>query len=384
MNILIFDIDAKGHHLEYIHNLYMYAYYKLAQNQITFVLHPDFQEMFRYRDFPSSDNIQIVYMHQKEIDGLDTYSFESAYKSSVLLKKYYSLFTPDYIFLNTVITFMPFLPFLIRRKKIISGIEYAIPARRSGKVTLKKRIEDILKMSLYSFSSCFNVIFLLNDRECPLYYNKIYHTHTFRFLADPYVPINSTSAIKSIPLAFLEKSKRIFLHCGGLGERKGTFNILKAIKALSKQERDKALFIFAGRISSDNFYKKFIESINQLSASAHIQYIEGFLRFEELGYLFEIADYILIPYTNVENSSGIIGYAAQYNKPVIGPKEGLLGDIIDFYHLGITISQLDAHKLKNTIAKMIEKDIPDRIDGNDYLNTSSIDNFTNTIFSVMK
>ncbi len=43
---------------------------------------------------------------------------------------------------------------------------------------------------------------------------------------------------------------------------------------------------------------------------------------------FEQTDYFLIPYKNVESSSGILGHAIAAGKPVIATDKGLIGDFV--------------------------------------------------------
>lgn len=43
-----------------------------------------------------------------------------------------------------------------------------------------------------------------------------------------------------------------------------------------------------------------------------------------------------MPYHLTSLSSGVFGYAAVFNKPVIGPDNGLIGKLIQKYELGIT------------------------------------------------
>ena len=44
-----------------------------------------------------------------------------------------------------------------------------------------------------------------------------------------------------------------------------------------------------------------------------------------------------MPYHITNLSSGVIGYAALFGKPVIGPSKGLLGHLINKYQLGETV-----------------------------------------------
>ncbi len=44
-----------------------------------------------------------------------------------------------------------------------------------------------------------------------------------------------------------------------------------------------------------------------------------------------------MPYSNTAQSSGIIGYCAQFKTPVVVPNHGLLGKLVRRYSLGYTV-----------------------------------------------
>lgn len=381
MSVLIFDMNANGHHLEYIHHLYMYAYSHLTNENIVFVLHADFEKKLQYRNFEKTKNLKIHFVTFKELPILKSgATLRKAYCEVRMLKKYTKLVHPDFIFLNNITSYLPFIPFFFFKKKLISAIEYRIPARRTN-IKLERKIIDYIKLFLYSNLICINKLYLLNDKTYPIVYNEKFKTDNFSFLPDPFVPVYKTQNCAHI-LSLKNSKKKIFLHCGGMGYRKGTITILEATKRLSKAERENVLLIFAGRITESKCNYEFKNIISELATSVEIHYIEGFLPFEDLADLFEMTDYVLVPYKNVEQSSGIIGYAAQYNKPVIGPSEGLLGELIREYRLGYTITQLSVSNLSEKMKELLNDDYH-AIDGTSYLNVSSCYNFAKTIFDDM-
>ena len=87
---------------------------------------------------------------------------------------------------------------------------------------------------------------------------------------------------------------------------------------------------------------------------------------------------MLIPYKFVNQSSGIIGYSAQFQLPVIGPKEGLIGKLIKRYKLGYTIPNINhlsiAEFLNNNPLSNNRKDI-----SNKYLTDNNVESFLSSI-----
>ena len=380
MRILFFCSEAIGHYLEYIHHMYMYAFHAMPNNEIIFVLPITFREKMRYLNFPIKNNLSILFFTVEELESYTKKNnvINKNLTRILLLKKYIKKIKPDRIFLPDIVNYIPWIMFMPFNYKI-TGIEYRIPGRRAGKIRLSERINDNLKLLIYAYSPCINNILLLNDKEYSMLYNKRFRTSRFNFLPDPIVPISGNKS--DISYIFKEKKNntKVFLHCGGMGERKGTYTIIDAIKLLTEEERNKCMFVFAGRID----VKKTIEfkrQIEELSQIVSIHFIEGFLEFDVLSELFKYSDYVLVPYKNVSQSSGIIGHAAQYGKVVIGPEEGLLGYLIKEYKLGITIPAITSQKLKNMISFLIQRNTQS-IDGKYYLEISNPENFAKIIYN---
>lgn len=383
MNLLIFNTESVGHYLEYTHHLYMYAYRHMPEDTITFVLPSSFRERIAYRKFPEQENLRMIFLTTEEMAVYvqrNSILWKSLHETS-LLKKYIKLVKPDAVFLPSLAFYIPWI-FCMGKKIPISGIEYRIPGWRAGKISFRTRMSDKLKLLIYAFSPSIRKVLLLNDKTYTDIYNKQFATSRFTFLPDPIVPICQNESI-SFPIPIQEfAGRKVFLHCGGMGERKGTFIILESIRLLPLEVRRKTVFIFAGKINKKDeiLFKK---SVEELSQSTKIYFIEGFLRFEEFAGLFQCADYVLVPYKNVLQSSGVIGYAAQFGKPVIGPAEGLLGNLITEYRLGYTLPQLNTSNLSSLIGELTQIDTH-AIDGTSYLNRCTPENFAKIVFDSIK
>ena len=57
----------------------------------------------------------------------------------------------------------------------------------------------------------------------------------------------------------------------------------------------------------------------------------------------------MIPYKLTDLSSGALGYAALFGKPVIGPSSGLIGELIIDNKLGISLDEIKAESIAKTI-----------------------------------
>lgn len=74
-------------------------------------------------------------------------------------------------------------------------------------------------------------------------------------------------------------------------------------------------------------------------------------------------------------SSGVLGYAALFNKPVIGPSDGLIGMLIKGNNLGITLESINTQSITNAFKENIT------IGSNNYINKNSINEFCRIILS---
>ena len=127
----------------------------------------------------------------------------------------------------------------------------------------------------------------------------------------------------------------MFIHFGALAERKGTIQIIDSLQFLSKEECERYVFVFAGRVFPD-IKEAFYAGVAKYQSSVCIHVKDEFCSFEYLAALCDACDAILMPYLETAQSSGVIGYAAQFGKPVIAPDEGLVGKLVQNYQLGIT------------------------------------------------
>ena len=126
----------------------------------------------------------------------------------------------------------------------------------------------------------------------------------------------------------------------------------------------------------EDIKKDFYEKIEKLKNNVQIIVFDQFCEYSIFAELCTIADYIIIPYKNTAQSSGICSYAAQFKVPVIGPAEGLLGTLIRDNGLGYTINGINAEKIARFISSEEYKNIEtDKIKAEEYLRASTPKNF---------
>jgi hypothetical protein len=374
--VIIFDTDLNGHHLEYINHLYLEAVRNKSYFYV-FIIPEEFINLKSKLNWPNTNNVEFDYLIQEEVESSNKSNlFFGSFIKSKLLKQKIVQHNADKVFLIMLMQFLPFLPFLLINTKVkISGIVYLIYLYRWKKASFLTKTLDVLKYLMLTHFSLFNQIYLLNDKSSVVYLNKIYKTSKFIFLPDPFVINTFNDNIEEVKLDIIENSI-VFLHFGALTERKGTLEIMKAIDLLDLSKIKKPLcFIFAGKIMED-IKVEFNRILNETSG-VQVFVFDKFCTYEFIGTLCEVSDYILIPYKNVYQSSGVIAYASYFNKPVVAPFEGLLGKLVRKYKLGLTINEID----EITLAELFQKigNFKGKID-HSYLMDNTIADFQKRVF----
>jgi glycosyltransferase involved in cell wall biosynthesis len=370
---LYFDDVIEGHHLEYLHHLYIKAGDKKLEHSV-FVVHPDFLKVKNKFHWPDFSNVTLLLIDDLEIVKLKRWTVFRSFVLCILLKKYIKVHNPTNIFLISLMSFIPFITLFVNKKVRFSGIVYLIYLYRWDKANTITRIFDSIKYLVFSNFKIFENIYLLNDKIAPKYLNKKFKTDVFKYLPDPFIPINEDK-IRNLRDEFLvAKDKIICLHFGAMTERKGTLDILRAICLAEKEVIKNYTFVFAGRVLLD-INESFYDLLLQAQLKTQIIVFDEFVDYNFIGCLCLTSDLILIPYKNTEQSSGVIGYAAQFSVPVVAPKHGLLGKLVRNYKLGYLLTETNAEGLSKFLS--INQNI--KKINSIYTNERTVDSFSNHI-----
>ncbi len=373
--ILIFNIMHTGHWSEYIRHILEIAEADKSFHNWIFAIPQQMSEALH--DVCHAENIRIEYIPETTINRIGSYrGFKLAYKSTKLLKIYCKRFSPDKIFLPHFTLFIPSIMFMISGKAKVSGIIYKMFLYKK-EVSISSRLKRFIEWSrffLAARSKRIDTIFLLNNPHSAQVLNTRLHTDKFAPLSDPYIPISDVYDIRA--KYRIGRDTPLFVHLGPTA-RKGTMQILDAIELT---QSGKQAFFFAGQINND-IRDVFLKKVESLKKNGHVIFVKDeFCSYEFFGSLVYSSDCVLLPYFTTDTSSGFLGYAAQFGKPVIGPSDGLLGDLIREYKLGITISPISGTTIASAVQSMC-------FDGNsrslEYLERNSLSAFKNSIRSVL-
>lgn len=334
--ILIFDYKLSGHHTEYIKHL-VDRINDQKQNNTRYVFAlsekvKDFNNL--HNDLLNNLSIKVDLIPEKLCQKLGEYGpFYRSFKAFFLVKKLIRKNkATSCILLDLNVFFasfsVPFISFPAR----VKGIYFKQHTRNTHSSFITK-LRKILQICSVSRKNFMESIYILNDPASCKLLNKKFNFDKFKYLPDPVNFISRNN--KQVYIS--DKVKKRYLLFGSISARKGIFELLKAVKIISNENRKKIHIDIVGKIHP-SIEHQVIEMVDLLKKTVDINLVNSFVSFDELQYYFYNTDYILMPYTFNEASSGIIGHAMVFKKPVIGPESGLIGKQIKSLKLGYSIN----------------------------------------------
>lgn len=358
MNILVFTHIMGGHHLEYIHHIYEAAGTD-SGNKYTFLLPQSFLEKRDKFDWDPLSNVDFDFFEDRLFEEDPSTVSEmllNSYRLCRFLGKYSKHNNINLIYSNHMIVFVPFAPFFIRGTKIV-GIIYRIYLHELNELSWKQKILDRLKYYIMSFFGVYKHIILLNDKRSPNQLNKTYHTDKFSYIPDPYLPLHHNDFTDIREEYGIDKRQTLFVHFGAMNTNKGSLDIMRSLTELSQEEISRYSFIFAGKIA-DDIKDSFYELYLKIKDNVNIVIIDKYCSYSFFASLCISCDAIITPYKRTSQSSGLIGYASQFGRPVIAPKKGLLGSLVEEYNLGVLINDCSPRSLISAYKSVAEGKCP--------------------------
>ena len=102
--------------------------------------------------------------------------------------------------------------------------------------------------------------------------------------------------------------------------------------------------------------------------------------FEKMADLFVTCDYVLIPYLAKGQSSGIVGHAVYYGKPVVVAGEGVIGKIVRKWKLGHLLRDSSEDSICWILRYLMNNTPAYNMKRRDYLTGHSIEKFNHAIY----
>lgn len=363
--IAFYDPYVSGHHIEYLYHI---LNYKVANNiNANFILfvQKDFDNQINeLLELEQLKNNQIEIIHIENMVNDENFKFEQSLEN---YKK--QLFALNDQIINKKIEHCVFM-YLDNAMQIalstslgknlgckLSGI-ILNPFGGFGKgifkyyYSIRRILQNYIMMSNKKISS----IYIIIDEKTTKLLNHIHLTSKYKYVSDPIIDLKGLGfqqVLESKP-----EKRKVFLLFGSLNRRKGLFKILYVLRKLEDIYLGKIKIIFAGSISEKD-KKLFITEYNMIQSKSpnSVEIIDEYLSFQKVYEYFNKADYILLPYDTTQASSGVLGYAAYFKKPIIGQGGGNFGKHVSDYKLGLAINNLNEDKLLEVFVKILDENI---------------------------
>jgi len=357
LNIIIFDTSITGHHSEYLRHLIDFLSINHANDsKYIFIVHSQFENKFPII-YNKGKELECIIWAQVTAEELVRIqkgnSFVTSFRTINVMETYAKRYSADHIVALDFHTIKYGAIF----KKLpcsLSSILFLQFYRLSTR-TFKEKIEFYKRYWITRLcirNSKIKKIFVLNDQETVDYMNKEFKKHCFEMLPDPIPHLEPQSNFNIYSYYGIDVNRKIYLHIGSLGDRKGTLEVIESSLLIEPLFQNRITILLVGKTGASHEIK-YNMRIDEIRNDTNVQLIwdNQFVPSQMMKSLFEQSDFVLLPYKNAEFSSGILGHAAAANKMVIATNSGLLRELVLKYNLG---ELLDVNNAANIALKMTE------------------------------
>ncbi len=357
MTYLIFTSGISGHNIEYLGHIWKHVCSERPEDSFVFVAPGRLSSVVTGLGWPQLPNVSFDCYSDEEALVLD--SDRKLARSRMIcrvLRVRIRRHRVDGVYVQSLIETLPFAPFLLPGKVRMTGIIYKIYLYEWKASSRLRKCAHVLKYLMFSRCRLFDSVLILNDHVSARLLCKLYRTDKFRPVIDPAMMLTRKGE------SFREKhdipEEAIMLsHFGTLQKRKGTLTILESLELLTPAERERYVFVFAGKVMSDikeEFHRRL-----EVLRDVRVVVLEGFLPYDDLADLIAASDGFLIPYMETSQSSGLVAYASEFGVPVVAPASGMIGKLVRRYHLGLTIPEVSPEALHAAYGKIQDACRPD-------------------------
>jgi glycosyltransferase involved in cell wall biosynthesis len=368
-DVLLYDASATGHHGEFLENLICGL--STADSERSRILsHPDLKERLNAcrqsvcskirLDFLTAEEVDylqsakgIVQIGSRQLEVLDRYIDENVTRVVLMHMNLhqYALHTwrlpPDVEIAGILLN--PYTP-----RSRAFGLRAQLFALLTG---IRKRIQFTLLLRNQAISR----IFLLNDEPMAKQLNRWYSRRpVFDSIPDP---LPSRSPFIESKLKDDHVRPFTFLLAGSLAPRKGCLETLEAIAHASKRLARPLRLRIMGRFRDEAsaYRDRVMCALHRLQvelAPSHmrVEIEDGFIDNKSLSRAFAESDCVLAPYLEFYGSSGMIGHACRYQKPLLACRDGLLGELVREKKLGLCVNPRNREEFAKAIIKIVNGD----------------------------
>ncbi len=233
---------------------------------------------------------------------------------------------------------------------------------------LKSRWQKKMVMKVALRNPALDKIFILNDEEMPGWLDPT----RFFTLPDPWFDYPVLENFQLRKHYNIPENHLVLLQFGYADERKNNENI---IAALNQMPHSAITLLIIGK-----FKPGYEAELNRLkTGSFQLITRDEFVSDEEMESTFRQSDVILRMNVNYFGSSGVVGIAARYNKPVIVSDTGVMAELVKKYALGETVDPGDIPAIAKIFTRYLQASPV--IDGTAYRDTHDIRAFAEVLLT---
>lgn len=228
----------------------------------------------------------------------------------------------------------------------------------------KLQKKGVMKLALRNAS--LDKVFILNDEQMPAWLDE----NRFFTLPDPWFDYPIAQDFDLRKHYDIPENHLILLQFGYADERKNNENIIRALNELPHSD---ITLLIIGR-----FKPGYEEELKKLKTGPFRMITrDEFISDEEMESTFQQSDVILRMNVNYFGSSGVVGIAARYNKPVMVSDTGVMAELVVKYRLGDVVNPSDTADIR-ALFLQYRQSLP-AVDGSTYRDTHDLRAFAETL-----
>jgi glycosyltransferase involved in cell wall biosynthesis len=383
MRILITDLNIKmdGHKYGFMSNLLKYIESQNSNNQYFILI--NYSTEFKLEPNNSKVKIHSTSQNQQSVISSQKHYFQKSAEEWKIINEFCLKNEINHLVLMEIDPYQ----IEIGKKKTpfsIAGIWFRPYARmqkegpglRNQIVFWRTILQKKLTIKCALWNKNLKKVFILNDEAMPNWLDN----RRFFYLPDPYFEYEIIENFDIRERYKIPKDNLILLQFGNMDERKNNENIIAALNQFDDENAQKITLIIIGK-----FMKGYLKKIKGLiSENSKYETIikDEFVSDEEMESTFMQSDVILRMNINFFGSSGIVGQAANHNKPCIVSNNGVMAEQVEKYKLGKIIDPYDINAIKEAINYYLQNPGERQIDGSYYRITHNLETFGSTLMNV--
>jgi glycosyltransferase involved in cell wall biosynthesis len=139
----------------------------------------------------------------------------------------------------------------------------------------------------------------------------------------------------------LDRDRVVLLHAGTSRPEKGLKDACEALAGLQPDLREKLFLLRAGTVDPLD-----APALQDLRRAGAAMVLDRYVAEDELALCYAAADWVLLPYREQKESSGVLIHAAANRRPVIASDYGWIAQQVRQYDLGRLFRHLDVNSLR--------------------------------------